>query len=106
MIKTLKNFCKRIFLIILFFSSNIFSDSYFNNSYNNHGVVGLINIPTARTYDEGVHGLILYDGTPDQKITLSSNPYDWLEASFFIAIFKVDHIQDMNFKTIKIKDLI
>ena len=85
MIKTLKNFCKRIFLIILFFSSNIFSDSYFNNSYNNHGVVGLINIPTARTYDEGVHGLILYDGTPDQKITLSSNPYDWLEASFFYS---------------------
>ena len=25
----------------------------------------------------------MYDGTPDQKITLSSNPYDWLEASFF-----------------------
>ena len=25
--------------------------------------------------------------TPDQKITLSSNPYDWFEASFFYRIF-------------------
>ena len=23
------------------------------------------------------HGITLYDETPDQKITLSSNPYDW-----------------------------
>ena len=45
----------------------------------------MINTPTARFYDEGVHGITLYDGTPDQKITLSSNPYDWLEASFFYS---------------------
>jgi hypothetical protein len=30
-----------------------------------------------------VHGITFYDGTPDQKITLTSNPYDWFEASFF-----------------------
>lgn len=40
-------------------------------------------MPTARFYDESVHGLTLYDGTPDQKGTLTSNPYDWLEASLF-----------------------
>ena len=40
-------------------------------------------MPTARFYNEGVHGVTIYDGSPDQKITLSSNPYDWLEASFF-----------------------
>jgi len=40
-------------------------------------------MPTARFYDEAVHGVTVYDGTPDQKITLSSNPYGWLEASFF-----------------------
>ena len=40
-------------------------------------------MPTARFYDESVHGITFYDGTPDQKVTLSSNPYDWLEASFF-----------------------
>ncbi|MDC1074647.1 YjbH domain-containing protein [Gammaproteobacteria bacterium] len=60
-----------------------YADSFDNNFYNNHGSVGLINTPTARFYDEGVHGITFYDGTPDQKITLTSNPYDWLEASFF-----------------------
>ena len=40
-------------------------------------------MPTARFYDEASHGITLYDGTPDQKITLTSSPYDWLEASFF-----------------------
>ena len=59
------------------------SDSFQYNSYNNHGVVGLINMPTARFYDSAVHGITVYDGAPDQKITFSSNPYDWLEASLF-----------------------
>ena len=59
------------------------ADSFENIFYNNHGVVGLINTPTARFYDEEVHGVTIYDGTPDQKITLTSSPYDWLEASFF-----------------------
>lgn len=70
-------------IISVFFSIYIFSDSFENNSYNNHGVVGLINIPTARVFEEAVHGITIYDGTPDQKITLTSNPYEWMEASFF-----------------------
>lgn len=61
----------------------LISDSFQYNTYNNHGVVGLINIPTARSYEESSHGVTFYDGTPDQKITLTSSPYDWLEASFF-----------------------
>ena len=65
------------------FVTFVYSDSFDNNFYNNHGSVGLINIPTARFFDEEVHGITIYDGTPDQKITLTSNPYDWLEASFF-----------------------
>lgn len=73
------------FLIYTFNSLFLHSDNFETNSYNNHGVVGLINLPTARFYDEGVHGFTFYDGTPDQKITLSSNPYDWLEASFFYS---------------------
>ena len=40
-------------------------------------------MPTARFYDESSYGFTIYDGTPDQKITLTSSPYDWLEASFF-----------------------
>ena len=74
-----------ILLSFLLFVNQLNSDSYDYNSFNNHGVLGLINTPTARFYDEGVHGITLYDGTPDQKITLSSSPYDWLEASFFYS---------------------
>jgi hypothetical protein len=70
-------------LILLFFIVSVSADSFNFNSYNNHGVVGLINMPTARLYDESVYGLTIYDGTPDQKITLTSNPFDWMEASFF-----------------------
>ena len=71
------------FFFIILFSQAVSSDSFEYNSYNNHGVVGLVNMPTARFYDESSHGITFYDGTPDQKITMTSNPYDWLEASFF-----------------------
>ena len=40
-------------------------------------------MPTARFYDESSFGFTIYDGNPDQKITMSSFPFDWLEASFF-----------------------
>jgi len=75
----------KFFLItFLFFNINkVFTDSFSYNSFNNHGNVGLINMPTARFFNSSVHGITIYDGTPDQKITLTSNPYDWLEASFF-----------------------
>ena len=78
----IRNFFLTLSLLL---NTNVYSDNFDLNTYNNHGVVGLINTPTARFYDEGVHGITLYDGTPDQKITLSSNPYDWLEASFFYS---------------------
>lgn len=67
----------------------ILADSPDYNSYNNHGAIGLINMPTARTYNESSHGITLYNGTPDQKITLTSSPYDWLEASIFYSNNKV-----------------
>jgi hypothetical protein len=75
----------KIFLYIsfIFLVTPLSGDSFKYNSFNNHGSVGLINTPTARFYNEAVHGVTIYDGTPDQKITLTSNPYDWLEASFF-----------------------
>jgi len=40
-------------------------------------------MPSARFYDEASYGITIYDGTPDQKITMTSFPYDWMEASFF-----------------------
>ena len=84
MLKYFKYFLINSLCIILSLSSNsLKGDSFEFNSYNNHGVIGLINMPTARFYDESSHGITIYDGTPDQKITLTSSPYDWLEASFF-----------------------
>ena len=71
------------FLLLFFTAEDIFSDSFIYNSFNNHGVIGLINMPSARFYDEAAHGITIYDGTPDQKITMTSFPYDWMEASFF-----------------------
>ena len=74
-----------IFLIFIFYTQLLLSDSFKYNSFNNHGVIGLINTPTARFYDESSYGITLYSGDPDQKITLSSSPFDWLEASLFYA---------------------
>ena len=79
-----KNIVLIKFIFLCTFLNNfLLADSFQYNTYNNHGVVGLINMPSARFFNESVHGITLYDGTPDQKITLTSSPYDWFEASFF-----------------------
>lgn len=74
-----------LFIIPFFLINSLYllSDSFIYNNYNNHGSIGIINMPTARTYEEGSYGLVLYDGSPDQKLILTANPYDWLEASVF-----------------------
>ena len=79
-------------LLLLFCVNNLSADSFSFNTYNNHGVLGLINTPSARFYKEGAFGVTFYDGTPDQKITITSSPYDWLEASFFYT-----NIQDKEY---------
>lgn len=81
----LNNLYKKIYFIgiIIALSLPISADSFIYNSFNNHGSIGLINTPSARFYDEGSFGITIYDGTPDQKVTLTSSPYSWLEASFF-----------------------
>ena len=71
-----------------FFITNSYSDSFEYNTYNNHGILGLINTPSARFYDEGKFGFTIYNGEPDQKITFTSAPYPWLEASFFYMNIK------------------
>lgn len=76
------------FIILLSFVNFIYSDNFQYNSFNNHGALGLINTPSARFYNEGNYGLTFYKGTPDQKITLTSSPFDWLEASFFYTNIK------------------
>ncbi len=76
------------FFFILFTSLDVHADSFKYNYYNNHGAVGLINIPTARFFEEESHGITAYNGSPDQKITMTSSPYNWLEASFFYMNLK------------------
>lgn len=72
-----------IICICFFYSASISSDNFRTNNFNNHGSVGLVNMPTARFFNESSFGFTFYDGNPDQKITMTSNPFDWLEASFF-----------------------
>ena len=71
------------------FSNLIISDSFEYNSYNNHGVVGLIN-----TQPQGfliILFMALLFMTAMLKITLTSSPYDWLEASFFYTNIQDKH---------------
>ena len=77
-----------LILYLVFFSLSINSDDFEYNTYNNHGIIGLINMPTARLYNEASHGITFYYGDPDQKLTLTSSPYDWLEASIFYTNIK------------------
>ena len=72
-----------IFVSLVYTNSIYSSDSYEFNLYNNYGIVGTIHTPSARTFEEGVHGITAYAGTPNQTVTVSANPFDWLEASFF-----------------------
>ena len=75
---------KFLIFVSLVYTNSIFpSDSYEFNLYNNYGIVGTIHTPSARTFEEGVHGATIYNGTPNQTVTLSSSPFNWLEASFF-----------------------
>ncbi len=53
-------------------------------------------MPTARFYDESSFGFTIYDGTPDQKITMTSFPFNWLEASFFYT--KIQNKPYCNFE--------
>ena len=66
----------------------IFSDSIKYNNPNNYGVIGLINIPTARFYEESSSAFTAYKGEPDRKITITMMPYDWFEASVFYTSIK------------------
>jgi hypothetical protein len=87
-----------IFTFFILTSEDLYSDSFTYNSFNNHGVIGLVNMPSARFYDEAAHGITIYDGAPDQKLTLTASPFDWMEASFFYTNIKECN-QDSNFSS-------
>ena len=73
----------KIFLSFLLFFPQVSGDNFENNIQNNHGYLGIINTPTARFYDESSYAMTLYAGNPDSRFTLTSYPFDWLEASLF-----------------------
>ncbi len=82
--KSVKSYIHNFLVLAsLLFVNQVYGDSFEYNLYNNYGIVGLIHTPTARSYNEGVHGITVYNGTPNQTVTLSANPFDWFEASFF-----------------------
>jgi len=78
----------KLAFFFLLVSYSLFSDSIKYNNPNNHGVIGLINTPTARFYEESSSALTLYRGDPDRKITLTAMPYDWFEASIYYTSVK------------------
>ncbi len=79
---------KSIFLALFLFQHIAFTDNFENNTHNNHGMIGLINMPTARIHEEGAFASTFYYGHPDQKLAISSSPYKWLEASIFYTNIK------------------
>ena len=78
----------KLAFFFLLVSYSLFSDSIKYNNPNNHGVIGLINTPTARFYEESSSALTLYRGDPDRKITLTAMTYDWFEASIYYTSVK------------------
>ena len=43
---------KKLVFTLFFLSLSVLGDSFEYNTYNNHGVVGLINMPSARFFEE------------------------------------------------------
>ncbi len=76
---------KKLFPFLVIINFQVFSSDFFFNTTNNHGSLGLINIPSARFYDSPSGFISFYRGNPDRKITLSMYPYDWLETSIFYS---------------------
>ena len=95
-----------VFIFLTFSIPNLTGDNFNYNTFNNHGSIGIINLPSARFYDESSFGFTFYDGNPDQKITMTSSPFDWLEASFFYTniqnkpycIFDFDPVCNQDYK--------
>ncbi len=77
-----------LFLTLYILSLSLFTDSLRFNVPNNHGSLGVINIPSARFYEESSLSFSAYRGNPDRKINLTFYPYSWLEAGIFYSSFK------------------
>ena len=64
----------KINLIFVFFlASALFADSFKYNNTNNHGIIGLINTPSARFLNEPSLAFTAYRGNPERKIVLKKS---------------------------------
>lgn len=72
---------RKKYIIFIAFIFSFFG--YSSANLNSHGVVGILNTPSARINDESTIALSVYRGTPDSKLILSATPFSWLEASLF-----------------------
>jgi len=100
---------RKILGLMAYISSLLmFPDNFYFNTPNNHGMLGVINTPSARFYDAPAGILTFYRGSPDRKGTLTLYPYDWLEASVFYSSIKgleygPDFSQDYKDKGFNVK---
>ena len=69
----------KIFFALL--SLNVSSDSLKYNSLNMHGVIGLINTPSARFFDKNDIGFTYSDSDSYQLSSISFMPFDFIEIS-------------------------
>ncbi len=76
------------FIILFVLCLNAYSDSFYYNPINNHGALGVINIPSARFYSAPSASLSFYRGFPDRKVALTLYPYDWLEGTIYYSSIK------------------
>ena len=90
----MKNFLRKALLFQIIFAAFLNADNFKYNSHNNHGVIGIINTPTARFLDEGGFGLTIH------LLMIG------LKHHFFIQIFKASLMEMVLEEVIKIKDLI
>ena len=80
------------------------------NTSNIHGEIGLINIPSSRTLEEGNLKLHLVNSDPINSLFIIANPFNWMEVSLRYADINTKNIVLINFflaiRLIRIKALI
>ena len=72
-------------LLTLFYAN--FALANFSNDLksNSYGITGYINTPSANFKDESSLSLNIFKSYPDNRLSLTASPFNWLEASIFYS---------------------
>ena len=75
-----------LYVILTLFYVN-FSHANFSNDLklNSYGITGYINTPSANFKDESSLSLSVFKSYPDNRLSLTASPFNWLEASIFYS---------------------